>query len=541
MFASVASLLATPLVTGFFLGWSKVSRAQEDFQALLARMRQRLYPETLPALASFWLQTVCANGYSLRLWKELHHLLNSALREQLLDDPSREVIIEIKNWIQERVFRSGQRPESVPQLLEPVRASLDSERLTAFIIRLLNEWVPLEVARLLIDEGQSTVAEDSGIPVLTIGSAIKRLLVREHLSRATLEMMLEPELLSPEYVYPADLEMLRDVVLSLLGRTQAPTPSVMPATLLCVAPNSHLPADYREELRHAFVISRPRGEEVHVPIAPARTLEMIVDRRIRIGSIIVTMDGRWWESENFLCDEQHYVVYRPVGRLRIDYSKEHARLRVPWPETRLYWSGGDGFRKTFKIFGREWHISKWEVDAERTWLHLVFSRVLPMSEIVPAADTGLWRLRPASVDMAWAALEGALTSSLVQKSSQPIELLRHSDLIPLGHSLAGLAESVMSRGPQTYEAIETQLTGLRDLESPIVSTYGRVPWRILPQPVRAILLRVRGYPVLLGLLDEVFEGLPEALSQATDVSSTARKPVGRAEELREEGESERRA
>jgi hypothetical protein len=275
---------------------------------------------------------------------------------------------------------------------------------------------------------------------------------------------------------------------------------------------------------------------------------MMEDKRVRIGSIIVTMDGRWWESENLQCDEQHYVVYRPVGRLRIDYSEDHARLRVPWLETRLRWSGGDVFGDTFKIFGREWHVSKWEVDTERTWLHLVFSRVLPMSEMVPAADTGPWRLRPASVDMAWAALESALISSLAQKSSQPIEQLRHSDLIPLGRAIFGLAESVMSRRPQTCEAIETQLTGLRHLESPIVSAYGRVPWRILPRPVRAMFLRARGYPVLLGLLNEVFEGFPESLNQATDESlsfdkappSTARKPVGRAEELSAEEKSERR-
>jgi len=151
MYAWFASLLAAPLVGGFFLRRSNVSRAEEDFQALLARMRQRLYPETLPALASFWLQTVCANGYNRQLWKELHHLLKSALCEPLLDDPSREVIIEIKNWIQERVLISGQRPESVPQRLEPVRARLTSERLTAFIVRLLNEWVPVEVAAPFVE------------------------------------------------------------------------------------------------------------------------------------------------------------------------------------------------------------------------------------------------------------------------------------------------------------------------------------------------------------------------------------------------------
>jgi hypothetical protein len=60
---------------------------------------------------------------------------------------------------------------------------------------------------------------------------------------------------------------------------------VKPVTLLCVASNSHLPADYREALRHAFLVCRPTGEEVHVPIASARALEMMENQQVRIGQI----------------------------------------------------------------------------------------------------------------------------------------------------------------------------------------------------------------------------------------------------------------
>jgi hypothetical protein len=102
-------------------------------------------------------------------------------------------------------------------------------------------------------------------------------------------------------------------------------------------------------------------------------------------------------------------------------------------------------------------------------------------------------------------------NSLVQKNSEPIEQLRHSDLIPLGHAIVGFTESVMIRRTLPYEAIETHLRALRYLESPIVSAYGRVPWRILPRTVHATLLKVRGYPALLGLLNEVVEGLPDEL------------------------------
>jgi len=467
-------------------------------------------------LASYWLKTIYARGYSLRRWKELNRLLKLALAEPL-PDPSREAIIDIQNWIHETIVRADQTPDSPPPRLQPVRASSSSEQLTAYIVRLLNEWLPAEVARLLIQESESTIKQD-GIPVLAIGRALERLLIRQHLSQATLEMLLAPELLSPGHVYPADMEILRDVVLSLLGWTWVPVSSVMPATLLCVAPDSHLPADYREALRDAFLVQRPRGEEVHVPLAPTRALEILKDERVKIGSIIVTMDGRSWEAENLQSGEQYFVVYRPIGRLRIDYSGGHAGLWVTWPVNRLRWYGGGCSKDIFNLFGREWRVSRWEVDADRTWLHLMFCRMLPISEILPVAGMDSWRLRPASVGMAWAALESALTSSLVQRSGEPIEQLHHPDLIPLGRAIGTLTELVTSRRLGTWEAIATQLRALRYLESPVVSAYGRVPWRILPGPVRTTFLKVRRQLALLELLNEVFEGLPIELGQVTDQS-----------------------
>ena len=364
MFATFASHLATPMIARLFVRRSKPSRAAGDLQALLARMRHRLYPEAIPVLAYYWLKTVYARGYSLRRWKELNRLLKLALAEPL-PDSSRVAIIDIQNRIQEPVVVSDQTPESQPPRLQPARASLSSDWVTAYIVRLLNEWLPVEVARLLVQESESSIKQD-GIPVLAIGRALERLLIREHLSQAALEMLLEPKALSPGYVYPADMEILRDVVLALLGRTSVPISSVMPATLLCVAPALHLPAGYGEALREAFLVRRPRGEEIHVPIAPSWALEILKDERVQIGSIIVTMDGRSWEAQNLQSGEQYFVVYRPIGRLRIDYSGDHAGLRVPWPVNRLRWSGSGCSTDIFNLFGREWRASKWEVDADRT-------------------------------------------------------------------------------------------------------------------------------------------------------------------------------
>jgi len=490
-------------MAGFLVVQSKAFYVEEDLEALLARMRRRLYPETMPVLASYWLKTLSASGYGRQQWKELTGLLKRALGEQLLDGPSRQAIVDIQTRIQQTVLLARQPRQPKPSRSERICATLSSDLLQPYISRLLNEWLPAEVARLLVNEDASSLPADGGIPALVIGRALEGLLVREGLSPRALEMLLQPEPFSPRSVYTAEAEILQDVVLSVLGRVWAPPRSVMPPTLLCVAPDSLLPANYGEAVHRAWLASQPEGEEVHVPIAPAQALEILKDEQVRIGSMMVTMDGRWWEAVPLQGGEPPSVVYRPMGRLRLDYVSDHVRLRVPWPRAPFSWSGGTPFPGTFEIFGREWHLSQSEQDGERAWLHLVFSRVLPITQTVPTGGAGLRRVRPASVDLAWSGLEKAVTSSIAQSICRPIEQLRHSDLIPLGRAISGLTACLMSRRPQPYLAIEAQLRGIRYLEAQVSSEYGRVPWSILPTGVHAGFFRFRTDPVMLELLNQV--------------------------------------
>jgi hypothetical protein len=97
----------------------------------------------------------------------------------------------------------------------------------------------------LVNEDGSLPAE-SGIPALSIGRALEGLLVGEHLSPWALELLLQPEPFSPRSVYTAEAEILQDVILFLLGRISLSPRSVMPATLLCVAPDSLLSRIYAE-------------------------------------------------------------------------------------------------------------------------------------------------------------------------------------------------------------------------------------------------------------------------------------------------------
>lgn len=513
MFALFA--LRTNRLEGLSPKRPRLFRVEDDFRALLARMRQRQYAETIPVLASYWLKTVYASGYTRREWKALNDLLKHATGGGLVEGPalppaSLEALGEIQNWIGDTFLRNRRSmPAPTPRFLEPVRPGLHPEHLAPYIFRLLNEWVPMEVARMSPGESEFEV-QSSGIPVLVFGNALERLLAREHLSRATLEMLAGPGEISLEHVYPADSEILRDIVLSLLGRTQAAMPNILPAAPLYEAPQSYLGADYREAVRNAFLVRRAWGEEVRVPVSPEQLQKILQQEQVRIGSVIVTMDGRWWETENLQSAERFCIFFRPGGRLRIDYSGRHATLRVPWP-VKMRWSGGCHSDDRFKIFGREWRVTKYEVDSERTWLLLELFRKLPVSELIPGAHRGPWELRPASVDMAWTSVGSALANSLVQKSSEPIDRLRNSDLIPLGRALTRFAQTLMSWQPQSGKAIEAQLLRLRYLQGPVLPVYGGIPWRILPGRAQAKLLKVRRYPAVAELLSEVLEGMPEVL------------------------------
>jgi hypothetical protein len=86
------------------------SQPQNEVDALLTRMQQRLYPETIPVLASYWLKTVYAAGHDRAWWKELNDLLRQLLRKQLLDGPSRQALTDIQSWVEETVLRSGKAP-----------------------------------------------------------------------------------------------------------------------------------------------------------------------------------------------------------------------------------------------------------------------------------------------------------------------------------------------------------------------------------------------------------------------------------------------
>ena len=485
----------------------RVSRVELDFQRLLDRMRQRLYPETIPVLASYWLKTVYWSGYGRDEWRELDRLI----KRQLSGDPpisqaGRQALSDIRSWIRSSDGRNGKPEATDPRLGLVFRPTLGPETLAPYAIRLLNMWLPQEVARMLVSEPQPTEPEAAGVPVLAIGKALERLLLRERLAPATLEALLNPKLASPRFLYPADLEMMRDVILFLLGQTAGISPVVLPATFLGTPRDARLSGDSPEAIENAQLVEGPDGQELHIPIKPDQVMQILKDVPVGIGSLVVTTDGRWWEAAQLHGGAEDILVYRPSGRPRIDYSADHARLRVPWSEPHPSWSGTVHFANEFEVFGRFWKVAQWENDGARSWLHLVFFRTAPVTMLPSSAPPDLRRCAPASTDLAWAELETALAAALAQNQWEPIERLRREELIPLGRALFSLAQSAVSR--TTVDALQSALRRIHFAQGSLDPSYGLVPWRILPPGVRKRLLRSRLYPALLELLQQVFAGLP---------------------------------
>jgi hypothetical protein len=106
-------------------------------------------------------------------------------------------------------------------------------------------------------------------------------------------------------------------------------------------------------------------------------------------------------------------------------------------------------------------------------------------------------------------LQNALESSMEEKSEEPVEKLRHDELIPLGRALYALAECVTHRRLRKPDAIAARVSAVSYHASAVQASHGRVPSRVLPEPVRNALLDRKLDVAVARTLREIFEGLPD--------------------------------
>jgi hypothetical protein len=296
----------------------------------------------------------------------------------------------------------------------------------------------------------------------------------------------------------------------------------MPVVLLGCVPGSALPTAFEDWLTRASFEWVEGRDELHVPITDADALQILSHDPVRIGSVLVTMDGRVWQPWRLHRGDQNMIVYTPGDRLRIDFTADHAKLTTPWPERPSSWPGAVPERGPFELFGREWRTASWEMDGESTLLHLTFSRTMLMAGAQPRADVG-GHLHPAFIDMGWSELESALADSVLHNSLDPIEQMRRAELIPLGRAFYALAESVQSSWLLLTKQLDTRLRAARYHAAGVALVYGRAPWRILPTAVQARLAKRRLNPASVELLADIFSELPKSLKPngRSDVPSRA--------------------
>jgi len=490
--------IASNLSRIFGLSHRTPSGPVAEMNVLLERIGQRLYRESVPVLASWWLKTVYCAGHNRQWWIELDAAMRRVLRKQCLDATADEAIRDIETWVRQAILSRQKAPAAQRLLAPPFRRELMPGQAGSYLTRVLNEWLPGEVARMLTTEAGVAGSSESGMPALTVATALERLLLREHFSPASLELLLEAARMSPVNAYPADVEIFGDIVLALLGRTAGPAPPVLPATALA--------GGFADAVGRAALVACDDGDEIHVPLDAAQAREVFQHDPVRIGSIVVTTDGRWWESARLQSGTETVIAYRPGGRLRIDFSSEHARLVVPWPETGESWPGAVHLPDHVALFGREWRGRAWEKGADRTWLHLEFSSALTLPETLDRDNPRPRRLRPASVEIAWSEVERALASG----GPDAIDQLHRGDLIPLAHALERLVNCLFRPWPSTRGDVERWLRAVRYHQGAVASDYGRIPWRVLSAPARNALLKRCGDAASMEILAETFDGAPPA-------------------------------
>src|SRR3954466_283146 len=106
----------------------KPSGPQLVLDDLLARIRARLYPETIPVLASYWLKTVYSAGHNLVWWSQLDAAIQS-------EQPSgaAQALADIHSYIRHEILDKRRAPAPRPPSAPPFRPDLTPDQAVAFV------------------------------------------------------------------------------------------------------------------------------------------------------------------------------------------------------------------------------------------------------------------------------------------------------------------------------------------------------------------------------------------------------------------------
>ena len=83
-----------------------------------------------------------------------------------------DTIREIQDWSRQAILTQRKLPTVQPLLRPPFRPDLTPGEAAPYLARVLNEWLPAEVARVLTGEAEFGGPMESGIPAVTVAIAL---------------------------------------------------------------------------------------------------------------------------------------------------------------------------------------------------------------------------------------------------------------------------------------------------------------------------------------------------------------------------------
>ena len=403
---------------------------RRDVRALAERVRRRSYPDTMLVGVFYWLLTL-REVYSEEHWpvlkREIERILGSGAG---LASPELPAFKRALEWIQlsgPTNQKSVRRNNLVPPFSSEHLAPPDFVA-QAFLERVLNEWLP---ERLLEKYGTRVVSpgwtieswyeevatclEEILRPMASFPDVetVQRLdkirglpptptddILRWRRKRqATLESLVRVSLADAAAVDPKDREILNDIVLYLLGVTEPPPAAEPGYAWLFPGPlGANLPSDLAQQVcEYPLPAAYASSPSLFIPIKRWRLLDPLVDRihPLRIQSILLTPDGRIWESQQLEQDagSPPGVMYRAIGKINVEPTAQGLFLRVPISSWPAEISPDLADRMSFDLYHRRWRMRRIEASADGVFA--VYSPA-PASARPAVVEPKAWPLRKAS-------------------------------------------------------------------------------------------------------------------------------------------------
>ncbi len=368
-----------------------------DIRCLRDRARRRSFPDSLPVLAYYWLQTL-RESRGPEHWAMLGQEIRNLLREPDAIAPAESQALEAADrWVGASEPRSARKARGAGLFVAFTSGHFAPPqfRSGAFLDTLLNRWLPAALAekyadRTIPDDWTDSTANEeiavcleeilrpwASMPDIETAQALDKLQKRQptpaeeilrwrRIRQASLESLVTTALPDASIADPKLREILNDVVLYLLGSLEPPPPAESGYAWLFPAPRgANLPADLAKQVCEFSLPQHYAGStELFIPVTWPEPRWGDRNQALSIQSTLLTPDGRIWEAHRL---EQQAgcspgIVYRSYGVVELFRTDDGLFLKAP-----IFAYPGEvdpGASQEFKLYGRRWHMHRIEASAE---------------------------------------------------------------------------------------------------------------------------------------------------------------------------------